>query len=91
MREYQIDEFLSPKGSIKSSPHSQLFQNPKGDYYNNVIMQFKHLLCKLCYYSSFICMTSSKLLTTSAFLAYKVDPLLFTGRNIHLRLISSML
>ena len=78
--EYQIDKFLSPKGLIKSSPHFQLLQNPK--------VQFKHYLpCKLCYCSSFICMTSSKLWPTS----YKVDPLLFTGRSIHLRLVPSTL
>ena len=78
--EYQIDKFLSPKGLTKSSPHFQLLQNPK--------VQFKHYLsCKLCYCSSFICMTSSKLWPTS----YKVDPLLFTGRSIHLRLVPSTL
>ena len=54
-REYKIDKFLSQKGPIKSSPYSQLLQNPKGDYYNNVMMQFKHYLpCQLCYYGSFI-------------------------------------
>ena len=63
MQEYQNDKFLSPKGPIKSSPH---LQNPKDDYYSNVIIQFKHYVpCKLCYYSSFVCMTSSKLWTTS--------------------------
>ena len=55
LQEYQIDKFLSPKGPDKSSPHSQLLQNPKDDYYCNVMMQFKHYLpCKLCHYSSFI-------------------------------------
>ena len=52
MWQYQIDKFLSPKGPIKSSPHSQLLQNPKGDYYSNAMMQFKHYSpCKLCYNS----------------------------------------
>ena len=64
-QEYQIDKSLSPKRPIKSSPQSQLLQNPKGDYYSNFTMQFKHLPCKLCCYSSFICMTSPKLWTTS--------------------------
>ena len=54
-REYKIDKFLSQKGPIKSSPYPQLLQNPKGGYYNNVMMQFKHYLpCQLSYYGRFI-------------------------------------
>ena len=34
-QEYQIDKLLSPKGPIKFSPHYQLLQNPKGDYYSH--------------------------------------------------------
>ena len=97
MQEYQADKFLSPKEPIKFSPHSQLLQNPKGDYYSNVMMQFKHYLpSKLCYYSSFDDLYDITKITDnfnvhfSTFLAYKVDPLLFTGRNIHLRLVPSM-
>ena len=52
MQKYQIDKFLSLKGPIKSSPHSQLLQNPKRDYYSNVMMQFKHYLPKLQKYAT---------------------------------------
>ena len=94
-REYQVDKFLSPKGPIKFSPHSQLLQYPKDDYYSYVLMQFKHyLLCKLCYYSRFICMISPKLQRTSmsiSRISHFLDPLLFTGRSIHLRLVTSTL
>ena len=56
-QEYKFDKFLSHKGPM--------LQNPNGDYYN-VMMHFKYYLpCKLCYHGSFICMTSSKLETTS--------------------------
>ena len=63
-REYKIDKFLSQKGSIKFKVPN--VQNSKGDYYNNIMMQFKqYLSSKLCCYESFICMTSSKFRTTS--------------------------
>ena len=64
--EYQINKFLSPKAPIKSSPYFKLLQNPKVDYYNNVMMQFKYYLpCVSCCYDSFIRMTSPKLRTNS--------------------------
>ena len=95
--EYKIDMFLSQKRPIKSSPHSQLLQNPKSDYYNNFMMHFKHYLpCKLYYYGSFICVTSSKLQTTSMSISRPfwhvkwTFRLLLTGSNIHLKLASAI-
>ena len=89
--------FCPQKRPIKSSPHSQLLQNPKSDYYNNFMMHFKHYLpCKLCYCGSFICVTSSKLRTTSMSISQPfwhikwTFRILLTGSSIHLKLVSAI-
>ena len=97
MQEYQIDSFCPKKNPIKSTPHSQLLQNPKSDYYSNVMMQFKHYFpCKLCYYSSFICTTSSKLQRTSTSLSQPFKhiqsrPFIIHRQDHPLRLVPSKL
>ena len=90
----KLTSFCPKKGPIKSSPHSQLLQNPKLDYYNNVMLQFKHYLpCKLCYYCNFVCMTSSSklqktLISISRLFLHKYGPFIIHRQELSLKISS---